>query len=1587
MKKMEYIFGRFRILEDLGEGSVGKVYCALDTASPLPDGSPQKVALKILKPDVARKAGTERFKRQFFLVSLLGHPRVVRTLDMGLSGEDFWLTTEFIEGEPLARKSLPIHCESSAMIALQIAEGLEFIHSHGILHLDLKPENVFICEDGARILDFGIPPEQDGAICGTPAYMAPEIAKAEPFDQRADLYSLGIVFLEMLTGENPFAEKSARKAIEKQMRFEPKIPNLGKKNKPIESLLKRLLEKSPENRPPTAFSVKIALQDFLGIERSPGEGYFLPQGKFVDRENELATIFTEWNKLDRARIISICGDKGIGVSSLARRTAKFAESKGARVISIEQFSNPISATILQLGESKFHDSMKKHLPGLIGTIRDGVPKEFRERFDISDLSPPENIHELHNRFADFIEEISKIEPLFIYSPEGTDIDVWRVLDSSPAKILVLLERAEIGEKIEIRELPRKDVDSFIDSMFGKISNGENLKKEIFSRSNGDPSKLRENLREFISCGALFPGEERWEFRAELVPSEIPFEERWSRLSESEKFFASAVALSEKLPGYIGEMILEAEYFLASSKLLSAGMILEESIGDAVIFFPSVEFAKNADSVITSAMRARIEKAIASAFLSLGPDPAMIFEGAKHLERAGDPAGAFASFFESGSAFMSSHKYESAEKALKSAVHLLEYSPEPDTTVKALKRFALARKYLGDFEGARESYYRAIAISEVRGDKTQTASIYSDIGVTFFEAGDTEKAIEFYDRALNIHSEIENEKGKLLDLVNLGGAYQVEKDFGRAQSYYTRAMEIAEKLDHKLSLCAINLNLGEIFLMNGNYSDALTLILESASIGRDNRFEQFYFEALLALARLYRIQGRTHLAWRAIDEASEKALQIGRRAQAKTFIEKSALSRISGKIAEAKTAIAEASSAIRQLGDEEKSNLLLEIALLSAIDDTLPTIAWKMPQTEIFALANDFLSALNYLRIGDNTSAERAFLKCLETSKKLDMEEIFAESAIKLAWIHSAKKEYKQALDIVEQTRSSLGGKNPFPLARLALISSSLYYSLGDTSASRSALSEAKSRASELSNETLLEEISSRERELSIPQRRENSIEKLLPIIKALNSTLETDELLGRIVDATLDITGAERGILFVIEGNGEIPIVARDAQGRDIPKGDLRYSNSLIRSVIETRKPVLSESIHDDSILSSRSSIIDLAITMALCSPIIGADGSLVGIVYADSRIGKGNFDEETLDILSALCDQMAVALRNAERFDALVAEKERISAQVSAEFGSKDIIGKSPAIMELRTKLATIAKQDISVLITGETGTGKDLVARTIHSESARKDAPFIALNCAALPATLLESELFGYEKGAFTGADRRHIGKFEQANGGTVFLDEIGEMPVELQAKLLRVLENNTFTRLGGENEIKVDVRFISATNLDPELAVSSGKLRSDLYYRIAPITVHLPPLRERREDIPLLCAHFIAKSAEKFGRPVDSISRKALDILVKYEWNGNVRELASAIEEAVIFSPVKTIRSEDLPGRISKSVEELSGRSDFPKTYSEMQRKKSKVVEDFIIATVKNVLERNGWNITKAAEEFGINRTRLHQIMNRYGIERKA
>jgi len=347
--------------------------------------------------------------------------------------------------------------------------------------------------------------------------------------------------------------------------------------------------------------------------------------------------------------------------------------------------------------------------------------------------------------------------------------------------------------------------------------------------------------------------------------------------------------------------------------------------------------------------------------------------------------------------------------------------------------------------------------------------------------------------------------------------------------------------------------------------------------------------------------------------------------------------------------------------------------------------------------------------------------------------------------------------------------------------------------------------------------------------------------------------------------------------------------------------------------------------------------------------------------------------------DELRVLVRRNVENVLLRRDHRRLLEQVHDAFGFENIIGTSPAMRRLFETIDKVAPTDVTVLIRGESGTGKELVANALHYRSPRRGKLLVKMNCAALSRELVESELFGHEKGAFTGATGRREGKFEVADGGTLFLDEVGDMPLETQAKLLRAIQEREFERVGGNTPIKVDVRLIAATNQDLEAGVQSGKFREDLYYRLRVVELVIPPVCERREDIPLLIDHFLKDAAGRFGRELKPLTGEALRACVAHDWKGNVRELRSAVEQALLLAPGPEITPADLFNRPAVA---LPPRPAVPSGTS-FREAKERVVSAFERDFIVQALRRNGGNVSKTAEEVGLYRQNLQHKMRELGI----
>ncbi|MGA9773134.1 MAG: sigma 54-interacting transcriptional regulator [Blastocatellia bacterium] len=426
-----------------------------------------------------------------------------------------------------------------------------------------------------------------------------------------------------------------------------------------------------------------------------------------------------------------------------------------------------------------------------------------------------------------------------------------------------------------------------------------------------------------------------------------------------------------------------------------------------------------------------------------------------------------------------------------------------------------------------------------------------------------------------------------------------------------------------------------------------------------------------------------------------------------------------------------------------------------------------------------------------------------------------------------------------------------------------------------------------------------------PGRIIRDLQVLLQISARISSHRSLETLQSELLKSIFEAVPAERGAIILLQdGLQEFSSINLDRGERF--EQPLRVSRKIVQELIQKGVALLSNDLSTFEGYLQSESLISAPIKSLIGIPLTNGERTF-GLIYLVSSSNKSTFDERHLELVTAIASIASVAIENVRNLEWLKGERQRLQEELSVDHA---MIGESQKMRQILHLISKVAPTDSSVLICGESGTGKELVAQALHASSERVDEPFIAINCAALTETLLESELFGHEKGAFTGAITQKKGKLEAADGGTVFLDEVGELNMSLQAKLLRVLQERTFERVGGIRPIKVNIRLIAATNRNLREAIARGAFRDDLYFRLNVIEITMPPLRERREDILLLARYFTAKFSHKCKRRIYGLSPEVGACLMSYNWPGNVRELANAIERAVVLGSEKMITLEDLP-----------------------------------------------------------------------------
>ena len=477
------------------------------------------------------------------------------------------------------------------------------------------------------------------------------------------------------------------------------------------------------------------------------------------------------------------------------------------------------------------------------------------------------------------------------------------------------------------------------------------------------------------------------------------------------------------------------------------------------------------------------------------------------------------------------------------------------------------------------------------------------------------------------------------------------------------------------------------------------------------------------------------------------------------------------------------------------------------------------------------------------------------------------------------------------------------------------------------------------------------------------VRKLFAFSEKLINRRSVDELLEAMLDDVIELTHADKGFLLLLD-SPDLTSKSKDADKRLLVRASRNVrkeaitdaqggiSDSIVRQVIEKARPVIVSDALADTNFGQSESVIAMKLSSVMCAPLL-SQGEVIGALYVGNDKIKHLFDRTQLELLSIFASQASLILQNAMLLTALRADKAKLTAELhDKKFG--EIIGSCPSMLEVFRKLQRVASTDISVLITGETGTGKELIAKEIHRRSPRENGPFVTINCGAIPENLIESELFGHVKGAFTGAIMNRPGKFQVADKGTLFLDEIGELPLNLQVKLLRALQERVVFRVGDSKPEKVDIRIVAATNRNLEEEIRAGNFREDLYYRLNVVNLMLPPLRERGDDVMIIAKVLLSKYADELGSPVRGFSPAALAAIKKHAWPGNIRQLENRIKKALVLCDQTLLSPEDLdlgPANETAILPLEKAKEDFQRRY------------------VLEVLERNNGNRTQTARDLGV------------------
>ena len=1602
---------KYQIQAHLGTGGMGEVYRVLDLEQD------RVCALKILNEMMDEQAVRRRFHREFQALNRFQHPRLVRTYTWGFAEERPYFTMEYLPGKTL-EKIIADHVllepfrESHFFdLIQQLVEGLAYVHAQGAVHRDLKPSNIMVLETEVgietTILDMGLAKfrhlhsvsiTQTGATIGTAEYMSPEQGKGLWVDHRSDLYSLGVILYEMLTGVPPFSGQNPISVIMKHIRESP--PPIDEVNIAVHEQMKqivlKLLAKGAVDRYQSAEELMQALPSELVLledeQRDVHRKVMRPQ--FVGRESEMKILSAMLKDVQagKQRMVLISGEPGVGKSRLAEELLgdalihDFLCLKGAG----REEGGQIYGALIDAFQGT--TDLVAGLPDSVETDKFSVMEHWLQLLKRMRQKQPivlclEDIQWLDELTLEFLQYVLR-------DPEPCPFLLcltcrWSNLEPLSEEIENFIHSNEFAEatQMQLKNLPREEVGYLASSMLGERSIPPDALQALFRETGGQPLFVVEAIRTLVHADVVrqnVSGDWQWgEFPETLLSDDIS-EVLYRRITalpavQQRVLEYACVFLSDFSFELLAEVWRgdELELLDVLDDLIAEGLLAACGEDEDRYRFSQELCRRAIYNRMQDVRRRLLHREIGNALEQTEDIEELIEELADHFAAAEERAKAVKYMCLAGKKVLEVQAYRQALRRFEAvrdwaADDIFEL---PADAIDFLCDYADVLRNCSEYNCALKLLDEANALLPA-DRKDLKARILNDQGEIHTVLQHGKIAEEYMLEALQLYRETGDFDGEIQALNSLSYLCDVSGRHKEAADYIRQYIKKQQKRDADAhNQTDVQRYEGQLALIEFRFEIARVHLEEVLRTSQQVGFEHHRIGTLNLLARVYFYLGECDRAEAVCNEAIGEWQKRGVIYwEAANFLWLGELALERGDFAEA-LEYAEISLE-RYLETPRKDYVYRAYAIAATaaakMGDTETALEWAKKASEgVQQTSGMYTGILPLVYCGIGVALAKA-------GRTVEAEEAFEQA--------------------IECRRESKGDH----WARALLMVGEFYLERDKMTRAKAHLEASKQVFEEMEMSYFLEKTQVLLNQSGEPSRNENAASSSAVPVGTLSVdrwnllydmsqelTIEHDVkvLLDRTLGNLLTVYPAER-VIVAIKNDTPKDFVVDAVRHYNVESDDAEaLSGGIIRRVIETNEPVLSIDAQTDDRLNRYQSVIDYNIRSVLCVPLFHVKEGVIGALYVDHR-GLGNaFSEEDQTFLQVFANLVGVALVNARMYEQLEEKAQYLQQEVERRHQLGDLFGQSDAMQAIYYLIESAAKSDIPVLVQGETGTGKELAARAIHYNSTRKDQRFLSQNCAALSPELLQSELFGHKKGAFTGATEDHRGIFEEANRGTVFLDEIGDAPPQLQRSLLRVLQEGEVRRVGETVDRAVDVRIIAATNRDLKQEVEKGSFREDLYYRLHVIQIDMPPLRERMEDVPLLAEHLLIRIKENVNKSVGALTVGAIRALTSYNWPGNVRELENEIQRAVALAEedgaiTPDLFSESIGHAMSGVFVEyhLPARAD---AHTQAGGRLQDCMQEYEKRLIMDALEKYEGNIKRTAEELGLVRASLYRKMNRLGL----